>query len=93
MKKIALVLAAVIPFAAAGQELATYTISTSIDGMAVDGMPPGVGNREVAFTLYIDPTDADAANELFYRHLEVILGPDQLAAFRANARQMTRGLR
>lgn len=85
MKNIALVLAAIIPFAAAGQELATYSISTSITGMALGGAPANAGDRTLEYKLYFPAGDAEAADELFYKHLRVLLGDSQIKAFNALA--------
>ena len=90
MKKLLIALL-MTPALVLGQDLATYSISTSIAGMTIEGQPPGVGDRSLSFDLYIDPTDLDAANEVFYSHLEVLLGPDQVEELRAVARSMTRG--
>lgn len=66
-------------------DLATYSIEWKIKGMTVPDTPPGVGDRSLRFEIAIDPTDLEAATDAWYAHLEVMLGPDEVAKIRAQA--------
>lgn len=72
------------------ENLATYRIETSIEGMTVPGQKPGVGDRSFGFQMYIDSEDAEAANEIWYEHLKILLGDDSQAKLKMFAEAMRR---
>ena len=82
-----------LPAMVMAQELATFSMTTSISGMQVPDRPPGEGDRALTFELAFDATDLDVANALFYEHIKLILGPDEIEAFQAMTEDMVRSMR
>lgn len=74
-------------------DLAKYSISMEVAGMAVSGVPEGVGNRRLRFELDLDPANIEVANEIWYGHLEAMFGPEETEKLKTMARNMTQGRR
>lgn len=68
-----------------GGELATLVYGLQLKGLLIPGLPAGAGDRAITATLYLPAADLTFANEMWYKHLAVLLGPDNLRAYAAAA--------
>lgn len=61
-----------------------------IEGMKVQGLPEGVGDRELTYSLKCDPTDLDVANQIWYAHLDAMFNSDASSKVEALAKALAK---